>query len=355
MITEYNGWEVVFMGDLLKAYNGDTDVIIDGFNIFKSGRRGTFEGSIKLIEPNYGAEKWFQNYKIETEKFVVYYAEAEVYNTIYCIWAKKEPKSIETVIPTFKEPGNEQTVEESDITQTLKHIKPTSAAVSEKMGIFRRVEGLETFIEKYNVLSFKEIWDEYASFMESKYKDNLVSLKPGNSRERIENAVKQLQLKIPDDFLELYTICDGNDTDEWIDKIEETGVAYAHIFGNPLMSIEEIEQEVKGNLNWEKPDESIKSIPAGKVKTNPMLHKKIPIYHDGGGNFFAIDLDPDLHGTYGQIIWVDHEYEEREVFASSLKEFIVIIYFFVKELGVIDNGEGYDGEMSYTEYIDRTV
>ncbi|WP_251528925.1 SMI1/KNR4 family protein [Metabacillus litoralis] len=113
--------------------------------------------------------------------------------------------------------------------------------------------------------------------------------------------------------------------------------------------------EIKGNLNWKNPDERIKSIPASKVKPNPMLHKKIPIYHDGGGNFFAIDLDPDLHGSYGQIIWVDHEYDEWEVYASSLKEFILIIYFFVKELGVIDNGEGYDGEKSYLEYVDRTV
>ncbi|MBZ5753347.1 T7SS effector LXG polymorphic toxin [Metabacillus rhizolycopersici] len=113
--------------------------------------------------------------------------------------------------------------------------------------------------------------------------------------------------------------------------------------------------EIKGNLNWKNPDERIRSIPAGKVKPNPMLHKKIPIYHDGGGNFFAIDLDHDLHRSYGQIIWVDHEYDEWEVYASSLKEFILIIYFFVKELGVIDNGEGYDGEKSYLEYVDRTV
>ncbi|WP_309088553.1 hypothetical protein [Domibacillus sp.] len=51
---------------------------------------------------------------------------------------------------------------------------------------------------------------------------------------------------------------------------------------------------------------------------------------------------------------MDHEYEERVVLASSLKEYIIILYYSVKELGVIDNGEGYEGDKPLSSYIMRT-
>ncbi|MGG3451856.1 hypothetical protein ABER98_18695 [Domibacillus aminovorans] len=38
-------------------------------------------------------------------------------------------------------------------------------------------------------------------------------------------------------------------------------------------------------------------------------------------------------------------------YAKDVKEFITIIYYFVKELGVIDNGEGYEGEFRFTDYV----
>src|SRR5690606_22243232 len=98
----------------------------------------------------------------------------------------------------------------------------------------------------------------------------------------------------------------------------------------------------------------VQSIPEGFVKDNFMLAQKIPIYHDGGGNFIAIDLDPDTKGHYGQIVEVDHEYEDRLVLADSLKEYVAILYYFVKELGVIYNGESFEGEKPISAYIVRS-
>ncbi|WP_309088552.1 hypothetical protein [Domibacillus sp.] len=42
----------------------------------------------------------------------------------------------------------------------------------------------------------------------------------------------------------LYTLCNGNDADHWIEDIEQKGAAHAHIGGNPLMNWDEIVREV---------------------------------------------------------------------------------------------------------------
>lgn len=61
-----------------------------------------------------------------------------------------------------------------------------------------------------------------------------------------------------------------------------------------------------------------------------------------------------MKGQYGQVVEVDHEYDERVLLASSLKKYIIILYYFVKELGVIDNSEGYEGDKPLSFYIMRT-
>lgn len=218
------------------------------------------------------------------------------------------------------------------------------------MHLFTHVDGLQAFVETYELLPFTDIWNEYTRFMKKTYKRKLAPLQQGNKRSEIKQVVKRVPRDIPEDFYTLYMLCNGNNEKAWLKKIERTGVAYAHIFGNPLMSLDEIEREIAFSASFTKPDPKIQSIPNGMVQPNAMLYKKLPFQHDGGGNFFALDLDPDTNGTYGQVVWVDHEFAERRVFATSLKQFIIIVYFFVKERGVIDNGEGYD-QASYLDYV----
>ena len=50
--------------------------------------------------------------------------------------------------------------------------------------------------------------------------------------------------------------------------------------------------------------------------------KWIPITHDGSGNHYCIDLDPARGGKKGQVIRMWHDSAERELVASSFKEWI---------------------------------
>ncbi|MCM3787184.1 SMI1/KNR4 family protein [Domibacillus indicus] len=221
-------------------------------------------------------------------------------------------------------------------------------------GVYHSVPGLKEFIRTYKSMPFKEFWKEYHAFLSGTFGRLCTPLLPGNERGQIFSVFNHYEAEPIEDFVTLYTLCNGNDADQWIEDIEQEGAAYAHIGGNPLMNWDEIVREVNfagRNIKGRYP---VQSIPAGYVKNNEMLSNKIPFQHDGGGNFIAIDLDPDTKGQYGQVVEVDHEYNERVVLASSLKEYIIILYYFVKELGVIDNGEGYEGDKPLSFYIMRT-
>lgn len=218
-------------------------------------------------------------------------------------------------------------------------------------GVYIDVPGLKAFIDRYESRDFQSIWKEYDDFLNDICQQYLIPLNPGNAKETCLQVLQLLRKESAEEFIALYQLCNGQDEGLWLDFIEAVGVAYGHLNGYPLMTLEEILVEVKESVKHEGVKAPVKSIPAGYVKDTFMLGNKIPIHHDGGGNYTAIDLDPDVNGSYGQIISVDHEYDERVVLAKSLKEYILILYYFVKELGVIDNGEGFYGERPMSSYI----
>ncbi|WP_046174186.1 SMI1/KNR4 family protein [Domibacillus indicus] len=219
--------------------------------------------------------------------------------------------------------------------------------------VYKSVPGIEQFLDAYKEVSFGALWAEYDAFLKKTFGGLCTPLLPGNETEQVLSVFRFYEAEPIEDFLFLYTLCNGNDEEAWLEGVEQEGAAYGHIGGNPLINLSEMMREVKNagrNVEGRYP---IQSVPEGFVKNNEMLSNKIPIHHDGGGNFIAIDLDPDTKGQYGQIVEVDHEYDERVVLAASLKEYITILYYFVKELGVIDNGEGFEGERPLSSYVVR--
>lgn len=255
------------------------------------------------------------------------------------IWCKYEPSSRNPQL------GRTETFSQNSGTLLAEASQP------DRYGVYDPVPGLAKFISAHENRPFKELWTEYDAFMQQAFGEFYTPLLPGSSRAHILSVFEAYGAEPIEDFVTLYELCGGNDDDFWLSSVEEQGIAYAHIGGNPLMKLREIQGEVKYAGKDVISDYPHQSLPAGFVKNNRMLSNRIPIHHDGGGNFIAIDLDPDTLGNYGQIITVDHEYEEQVVLAGNLKEYIAILYYFVKELGVIDNGEGFDGDRPLSSYI----
>ncbi|MCL4714065.1 MAG: SMI1/KNR4 family protein [Hyphomonadaceae bacterium] len=49
----------------------------------------------------------------------------------------------------------------------------------------------------------------------------------------------------------------------------------------------------------------------------------LPFSIDGGGNSYAVDLSPPSNGSYGQVILIGPDEDERRVLAPSLCEFLI--------------------------------
>lgn len=72
---------------------------------------------------------------------------------------------------------------------------------------------------------------------------------------------------------------------------------------------------------WEE-EIDFSSCPKDKIKKKYFHYKWLPIFHDFGGNFIGIDLDPDINGVKGQIIIFGRDEEKMIVLADSFDEFL---------------------------------
>lgn len=337
-----NGWKNIYFNNIESMFSdrGGFPLSASIPNPFLGGLKTVCPASeIELIHPETKEPHTYKLLEYAYGDYVLKYAKAEIKvgEEIYmCVWQKTEPGSM--VLSVEQEP--DRTVEEQAVQEKEAQFR-----------VYRDVPEIERFLEAYKDVSFAELWREYDEFLHSTYGASTVPLLPGNGPAEAKAIFEVYEAEPIEDFITLYTLCNGHDVNVWLDKIDENGKAYAHICGNTLMNLQEIRREVQSAGRNVKSGYPLYSIPAGFVKNNEMLSNKIPIHHDGGGNFIAIDLDPDINGQYGQIILVEHEYEDRLVYASSLKEYITILFYFVKELGVINNGEDYEGDRPFSSFI----
>jgi len=59
------------------------------------------------------------------------------------------------------------------------------------------------------------------------------------------------------------------------------------------------------------------------IKTNSCWNPKwIPIACNSSGDNYCLDLDPDIHGNYGQIITLWHDEEDRELVAVNFRSWL---------------------------------
>lgn len=64
------------------------------------------------------------------------------------------------------------------------------------------------------------------------------------------------------------------------------------------------------------------STPENAIRKKYFHYKWIPIFHDHGGNYIGIDLDPDTQGKKGQIINFGRDEENMHVYADNLSDFL---------------------------------
>ena len=165
-----------------------------------------------------------------------------------------------------------------------------------------------------------EKFEKFKQWLTLNYSDGLLDLNPPATNEEIEELKNALGVDLPDDFISVLKIHNGQKGDSaWLFDSQE--------FLSTHRIIEEfntwknlLESELHGKV----------STPDDGVKSDWWNVNWIPFTSDGCGDNYCIDLSPTANGTKGQIITLWYELSEREIvsksFSSWFDEYIEQLY-----------------------------
>ena len=165
-----------------------------------------------------------------------------------------------------------------------------------------------------------EKFEKFKQWLTLNYSDGLLDLNPPATNEEIEELKNALGVDLPDDFISVLKIHNGQKGDSaWLFDSQE--------FLSTKRIIEEfntwknlLESELQGKI----------STPDDGVKSDWWNTSWIPFTSDGCGDHYCIDLSPTANGTKGQIITLWYELAEREIvsksFSSWFDEYIEQLY-----------------------------
>ncbi len=162
----------------------------------------------------------------------------------------------------------------------------------------------------------------------SKYEHKLLeTLNPPATDAEIEQAEKDMGLKLPDKVRALYKVHNGQDE----------GGLFA---GLTFLSLKEAVTEWQ---DWEAlADENYTSLDNNIISVSPHYIQEVyaskfyfPIATDRSGNNLVIDLAPASKGTIGQVINAGAEEDARYVIANDIDDFLILLTSQVKSNNII--------------------
>jgi cell wall assembly regulator SMI1 len=167
----------------------------------------------------------------------------------------------------------------------------------------------------------------WLAFLSSLGVDMRTHLYPPASAARIAVAEAAIGHAFPEDLRALYRFADGQLTPEESDR-RHPGAAVTAFFGDYAFST--LEEALAAYRSWAEvraelgvsPDQGITARAGDPVYAEYWRSGWFPFASDGGGNFYAVDLSPAPGGSYGQIIVIGRDEDERRVLAPSLSAFL---------------------------------
>lgn len=159
----------------------------------------------------------------------------------------------------------------------------------------------------------EEIWARIEAWLRANAPQVLDTLQPGISDTQIQVLESFLGISLPDDFKESYQIYNGQSGDD-----------YGLLEGREFLSLERLQQEwqIWKDLLDAGDFEGITSEPVAGIRDDWWNAHWLPLTYDGSGNHDCLDLNPAEGGTHGQVITMWHDAAEREILASSFRQWL---------------------------------
>ncbi|WP_342435485.1 SMI1/KNR4 family protein [Paenibacillus sp. FSL L8-0436] len=143
------------------------------------------------------------------------------------------------------------------------------------------------------------------------YEANL-NLQPGASVEELDGLASTLEVVLPQELRDFYSIYNGQD---W-----EAG-SECFVRNLTLSPLEQIIEHWEF-LNEEFDPDDMEPEIVPQIKPFLWNPRWIPIASNGGGDHFCVDTDPSEEGTFGQLLYFYHDWGNRSVEAAGLFDFI---------------------------------
>jgi cell wall assembly regulator SMI1 len=158
-----------------------------------------------------------------------------------------------------------------------------------------------------------------------------VPLQPPAAEQAIAAAEAEIGFAFPEDLRALYRIADGQRDPLTLAETPGTrgvGPLFGRHSFSPLREAladyrtwleiyEEAGADFAATYNW------TRARPGHPVHGDYWRPGWFPFASDSGGNFYAVDLSPAEGGTYGQVIVIGRDDDERRVLAPSLRDFLL--------------------------------
>ena len=186
------------------------------------------------------------------------------------------------------------------------------------------------------VLERLDAW--YARYLPSVHK----TLRPGATEAELDEFERKFGIRLPADFRALYRWHDGQN---W---------SVGGVLGLDFQSLEQVaygfgsledgaDMSVYLSLNVEM---YIISQPTGAIRELYTTPKVVPFLSDGGGNFVALDFNPDVAGISGQVITTGRDEVRRYVLAPNVEAFLREYLHRLESVQVVVRQlPGYESEM----------
>jgi cell wall assembly regulator SMI1 len=128
---------------------------------------------------------------------------------------------------------------------------------------------------------------------------------------------------VPASLAELYRYCDG---ERW-GREEFIGIFFDYCLMGTQKTIGDIALLRSTASFWQDSmhELNLQSDPAGTVQPMVYVDGWFPFASDSGGNYFAVDMVPDVNGTVGQIISFGRDERVNYQFAPDMKTFLEFV------------------------------
>ncbi|MCA9136825.1 MAG: ankyrin repeat domain-containing protein [Planctomycetales bacterium] len=157
-------------------------------------------------------------------------------------------------------------------------------------------------------------WKRIEAWLSANDPDRLKSLGKPVKPDQFSKLEKTIGCKLPVEVKQLYQVHDGQSYQSFLIELPDGGDYF-------LLPTKEVIREWKTwkDLVDNGEFDGLESNPEKGIRGDQWFNPKwIPIFANGGGDSYCVDLDPAKGGKKGQVISMNHDNKDRSLIADSL-------------------------------------